>query len=316
VAGGDVSLRFGRQQLSATFLHSASEDPGGDESRSGEMAQAMYSFSSRRFACATQIEHYDKAFQMDTAFYNRTGITGGWAYAGVNFYPDKAHTPWLMKINPFVFLQYTHDRVQGGDDRIQVYAVRANLTRNGSVRGDVLRIQEAWAQREFDEHFYRLQASMQVTRWLNLSGQLMNGKSLYYDLVDPFVGPSNRQSLSITLQPSARFAQRVDVERVTLDPPDGGPRVYDVRVINSKTTYQFTSRLALRGILQYDNSKRRVLSDILASYEVRPGTVFYAGYGALLEKRDYRDATWVAGEGSYMTTTRGLFIKASYLRRF
>jgi hypothetical protein len=316
VAGGDVSLRFGRQQLSATFLHSASEDPGGDASRSGGMAQATYGFSSRRFGFATQIEHYDKEFQMDTAFYNRTGITGGWVYAGVNFYPDKARMPWLKKINPFVFLQFTHDRVQGGDDRIQVYAVRANLTRNGSVRGDILRVQEAWAQREFDEHYYRLQASMQVTRWLNVEGQIRTGEGLHYDLADPFVGPSGLQVFGITLQPSARLAQSIDVERVTLDRPDGGPRLYDVRVINSKTTYQFTSRLALRGILQYDNSKRRVLSDILTSYEVRPGTVFYAGYGSLIEKRDFREGAWVAGEGSYLTTTRGLFIKASYLRRF
>ena len=278
--------------------------------------QATYSYSSKKQVLISQFEHYDKDFQMDTAFYNRTGITGGWAYAGVNFYPDKAHSPWLKKINPFVFLQNTHDREQGGDDRIQVYAVRANLTRNGSVRGDVIRLQEAWAQREFDQGIYRLQGSMQVTRWLYLSGQLSTGKGLYYDPVDPFVGPSSLQALSVTLQPSARFAQSVNTQRSTLDRPGGGPRVYDVRVINSKTTYQFTSRLALRGILQYDKSKRRVLSDVLASYEVRPGTVFYAGYGALYEKRDYRDLAWIAGEGSYLTTTRGLFIKASYLRRF
>ena len=98
--------------------------------------------------------------------------------------------------------------------------------------------------------------------------------------------------------------------------PTGGGRVYDVRVVNSKTTYQFTSRLAARGIVQYDSSRKRVLSDFLASYEVRPGTVFYAGYGALFEQRDYRDNQWVNAEGDYLTTSRGLFVKASYLYRF
>ena len=52
---------------------------------------------------------------------------------------------------------------------------------------------------------------------------------------------------------------------------------------------------------------RRLLTDVLASYEFVPGTVFHAGYGSLLEKN---------GTPDYRTTTRGLFFKASYLYRF
>ncbi|MEW5982895.1 MAG: DUF5916 domain-containing protein [Acidobacteriota bacterium] len=317
VAGGDVSLRFGSQQVTATLLHSASADPGDiGPSSSGAMAQATYGYSSRRAAFATQVEHYDEGFQMDTAFYNRTGTTGGWMYGGLNFYPDKARAPWLKKINPFVYVQYVHDRVQGGDDNIQVFAVRANLTRNGSLRADVIRVREAWARQEFDQHYLRLQGSMQATKWLYLSGQLRAGETLYYDTLNPFVGPSALQSLTLVLQPSARFAQNVTVQRQTLDRPAAGGRVYEVLVVNTKTTYQFTPQFSVRGIVQYDSSRRRVLGDFLLSYEVRPGTVFYAGYGALLEQRDYRGNAWVPGEGTYLTTNRGLFAKASYLYRF
>ena len=46
-------------------------------------------------------------------------------------------------------------------------------------------------------------------------------------------------------------------------------------------------------------------------YEVVPGTVFHAGYGSLYEKQ--RQNTF--GNG-YLTVNRGLFFKASYLRRF
>ena len=42
----------------------------------------------------------------------------------------------------------------------------------------------------------------------------------------------------------------------------------------------------------------------------------YAGYGSLYEKRDYQNDAWVEGEGNYLTTRRGLFLKASYLYRF
>ena len=65
--------------------------------------------------------------------------------------------------------------------------------------------------------------------------------------------------------------------------------------------------LLVRAIEQFDSSRRRLLTDLLASYEFVPGTVFHAGYGSLFEKR---------GTDDYMTTSRGLFFKASYLHRF
>jgi hypothetical protein len=55
---------------------------------------------------------------------------------------------------------------------------------------------------------------------------------------------------------------------------------------------------------------------VLASYDLRPGTVVYAGYGSLLDKRAYEGGEWVPGVGSYATSHRSFFFKASYLLRF
>ena len=59
-----------------------------------------------------------------------------------------------------------------------------------------------------------------------------------------------------------------------------------------RTTYQFTRAFSLRGIAQFDSSRFRVLGDFLSSYEPRPGTVVYAGYGSLLEQREFIDGQW------------------------
>ena len=72
----------------------------------------------------------------------------------------------------------------------------------------------------------------------------------------------------------------------------------------------------MRGIAQYDSSRSRVLTDFLASYELRPGTVVYAGYGSLIERRGFVDGEWIIGEGVFAASQRGLFFKASYLYRF
>jgi hypothetical protein len=95
-----------------------------------------------------------------------------------------------------------------------------------------------------------------------------------------------------------------------------GSRVYTVDVINTKTTFQVDRRLSFRALVQYDSSQHRVLTDLLASWELVPGTVAYAGYGSLIERQDWDGANWIPGEGRYRTSQRSLFFKASYVHRF
>ena len=57
--------------------------------------------------------------------------------------------------------------------------------------------------------------------------------------------------------------------------------MYRVHVLNLRNTYQFTPRFFMRAVAQFDSSRKRVLGDFLASYELSPGTVLHAGYGSL-----------------------------------
>jgi hypothetical protein len=121
--------------------------------------------------------------------------------------------------------------------------------------------------------------------------------------------------LEASVQPSARFNQAVSYQRVAFDRLEGDP-VYRVDILNLRTTFQFDRHLFLRAIVQYDSSTHEVLTDVLASFELVPGTVAYAGYGSLREQREWDGAAYVEGRGSYETTRRGLFFKVSYSHRF
>ena len=118
------------------------------------------------------------------------------------------------------------------------------------------------------------------------------------------------------MQPSGRLSQELGVDRVNFNHASTGERVYSVTIVNTKTTYQFTRAFSIRGIAQYDSSRARVLTDFLSSYEPTPGTVVYVGYGSLIERRGFIDGQWTPLTGTYRTTERGLFLKASYLYRF
>ena len=162
---------------------------------------------------------------------------------------------------------------------------------------------------------------MQVFRWLNLFGGGGAGPSIYYDDIDPFQGYSQFSFFGLTFQPNQHLSQSVNGDTVRFDRASNGERIYSVNVINSRTTYQFDKHFLIRFLAQYDSSSHQVLTDFLASYEFVPGTVFHAGYGSLYERGQSNafptDANSPAHlEEKYRATSRGLFFKASYLKRF
>jgi hypothetical protein len=316
VAGADVSWKFRgtSHQITTTALHSWTQDREGP--RDGSALQMNFNTSSQRSNVSAQFEHYDRDFVMDTAFYNRVGFTQAWAFVDYSFYPDKDRYPWIRRITPFTFVQGGRDREVGNDGFLNVSGFRFNFTRQGFFRIDRFFGREPWAGRRFDIGRIRLQGQVQLFRWVNVEGYFHSGRAIFYDLVDPFGGDERRSEFEVTFQPTGRLTQAIEYERVMFDRADTGERVHTVDILNTRTTYQFTRAFALRGIAQYDSSLKRVLTDFLASYELKPGTVIYGGYGALFEQRDFRDREWVTGEGSYRASRRGLFLKASYLYRF
>lgn len=307
VAGGDLSLRFTkRQQISATFL-SSNTAVGSAAEATGTASQVSYNFSDRKYAFATQVEHYGRKFQMDTAFYNRTGFTSGWGYGEWNFYPKNPSKSILKRVNVFTWNKYGRDEVQDGNEPFSLAAVRMNFTRQGFIRIDQGFGQEPWAGRRFKNNRLRLQGNVQIFRWLGLNANLNNGFSTFYDPVNPFQGRSRNSNIGFNLQPNQHMSQSVGYSRVRFNRASDGQTVYTVHIVNTRSTYQFNKHFLVRAIEQFDSSRKRLLTDLLASYEFVPGTVFHAGYGSLYEKN---------GTPDYRTTSRGLFFKASYLHRF
>jgi Domain of unknown function (DUF5916)/Carbohydrate family 9 binding domain-like len=320
VAGVDLSLKpTSNQSVNLFALESVSHRPDRPDqagSASGFGGQARYSYNTRRWVFASHLEHYDTGFQMDTAFLNRVGDTNAWAYGELNFYPDKVKWPWLRRIQPFTFNQATHDVIQRGDEFFTIEAVRLFFTRQGFVRLDRITGHEPFAGQRFKINRWRVQSNAQLFRWLFVYANASTGSATFYDPVSPYQGRASDVSSGFTFQPSGRLSQSIDFERVAFDRESTGERVYTIHVLNTKTAYQFTSHFFLRAIAQFDSSRSQVLTDFLSSYELRPGTVFYAGYGSLIEQRDFRNEAWETGLGRYQTVRRGLFLKASYLYRF
>jgi len=315
VAGMDLSTRLTpTQRLDGFVLDSVTREPGAS-GQNGVGATVTYNYNTRAMSASGAVEHYSRTFQMDTAFLNRVGITSGWGYVDHNFYPGKGRIGWVRRITPFFFTQGGVDRIAGGRDQLEVAGARFNTTRLGFLRVDRTWGFEPWAGQRFPRGTFRTWGNVQIYRWLKLEGRYENGLAVYYDPFNPFEGERRRVNGAFTLQPNGRFSEYVSYDQVTFDRRSTGDQVYQVDIVNTKTTYQFTREFFLRLIVQYDSSRNRVLTDSLLSYEMRPGSVFYVGYGSLIERRDFRDDEWVLGEGRFSQSQRGVFAKVSYLVR-
>ncbi len=306
VLGGDFSLRHGPNfRWNGNIVLSDSADAQGVESN-GTGGQVTYSWETQRYAVSGQAEHYDRGFRMDTAFLNRVGITRGWQYQAISFYPEK-RVPWIKRVSPFLWVQTAKDQMQGGTELWVMPAMRFNFTRQGYLRVDVMRGHETFAQQRFTVGRAFADGGAQLTKWLNLGGSFNAGPAIYYDPAAPFQGRQRALGARFGLQPNSKLSHSLNYRFVHFERETTGEKVFDVHIVNLRNTYQFNPQFMVRAITNYDSSRRRLLGDFLASYELVPGTVVYGGYGSL----------WEQFEGMpYQTTARAFFFKASYLAHF
>ena len=217
----DISLRFGQHSTSATV-------PGHGHALAATAASARTAWADRpntpttrkRIVFVTQMEHYDRGFQMDTAFMNQVGITQGWTFVAPSFYPDAKKHPWFKRIVPFVFTQYGNDRVQNGKPGSSCPACACIFTRQGFFRVDGHFGHEAWIGRTLPQALGAGPSGRSRSRrWLHLVGSTTIGRSIFYDPVDPYLGASRSYFAEVDLQPSARFNQTAGVRPRRVRPP-------------------------------------------------------------------------------------------------
>jgi hypothetical protein len=318
VAGGDASWKpTNAQAISASYLFSQT-GIGSTSDGDGSAALASYSYETRRVTLSTLAEHYGDQFQMDTAFYNRTGFSAGFVYGEVNFYPEKAKRFGLIRLHPFIAGRRGYDHLQGGSEAFTTVGTTFNFERQGFLRVQHTQGHEAFAGQRFrtGDPFAAF-GNVQLFRWLNVGANYFHrGWQTFYDPESPYQGRSTTGGFDLTWQPNQHFNQSVSYSFVHFNRADTGARVFTVDIVNAKTVYQFNTHFLTRLIEQFDSSRHQLLTDLLASYEFVPGTVVHAGYGSFYEERTLEDGRLVPGPGKYMTVNRGLFFKASYLYRF
>jgi hypothetical protein len=123
--------------------------------------------------------------------------------------------------------------------------------------------------------------------------------------------------LSLRLFSRLQASLNMNTSRL-IDPLDQ-TEVFDVKIYRTQTTYQFTDRLLLRNIMEYNTFNRTIGANLLVTYRVNSGTVFYVGYDDRYRQGDLLfddDGEQLFYTTDFERTSRAIFTKISYLFRY
>ena len=240
-------------------------------------------------------------FQASLGFVNRTDYRTTGAYASYRLYSDKKY------LNQVQFRLQGGKRIGYADSLTQDTWIRPQIQFRLTEFNQVFVMVEAGIERyadiEFKKQEFSVESQLTFISWMPINFFFGTGDSINYDLEDAFLGYSNTYGVSATFKPSKRLQLGADFSKQTFWRSAGGERLWDYNVIRQRTTYQLSKTLSFRAIIDYNFFYDKAFGSLLASWVLRPGTVFFLGFD-----HNYLQNTG----GKLVPSNYNIFIKFSY----
>ena len=180
-----------------------------------------------------------------------------------------------------------------------------------------------------DKRRFGMNGNINTSSVISIGGGFDWGDEVYFDEANPFLGRESGFRTFINFRPSSRLASNININTSRFSDPAGffvpglndGERdatgeIFNVNIVRALNTYQFTDRLLLRNIVEFNTYDQTLGLNFLATYRVNSGTAFYIGYDDHYQQREqFDDQVNITGRG-YQQTNRAVFTKIQYLFRY
>lgn len=313
LGGIDGRFRLGRTHaFSFTAVQSDHRD-GVEGDLSGPVIEADFSRQARNLSYAVSHSRIDPDFRIGTGFVPRVDIQRTDANARYLWWPQGTIINWGPS---FAYLR-NHNHAGDLEDEQFRGDVNFELIRNVRLSAGASRDLERFGGIDFRKTGASLSGRISG-RVLSVSASANRGDSIFFDDT-PFLGRSTDGTISLFFRPSSRL--RTELRTVFtrfVNPAADDAEIFDVKIYRWRATYQFTDRLLLRHILEHNTFSGTLGNNVLATYRVNSGTVFFIGYDDRYQQGNLIDDF---DEGFFPTTglertNRAFFTKVSYLFRY
>jgi hypothetical protein len=266
---------------------------------------------------------YQISPDLDTGvgFVRRTDIRQATTTLGYTFWPEDS---WIINWGPSAnyMRNYNYDDVLE-DERVAL-TMNFDFARNVSLSGTVASEMERFGGIDFDKQIFSVSADVNTSRSYQVGANLSVGDAVRYG-ANPFLASSVSWGLNATLRPISRIQTTLNLNSSRLtDPRNGDSEEFDVKILRSRTDIQFTDRIGLRNIAEWNTLDETLDLNVLLNYRVNAGTVFYVGYDDHHMQADLiegdRDGDGIDEQlffsDELRRTNRALFVKLQYLIRY
>ena len=313
LVGADLGLRLGQtRSFGYRFFKSDREENG--IRRTGWTSTVAVRQEGRNWRWQVFTEAISPDFGSKLSFVQRPNEIRTMPGVSYRFWPES----WILNWGPS--LQFPHVWNFDGELEEASYnpSVSFSFAKNISFTGGYQRQMERYLATDFDKNTWTASGTVNSSRRISFSANYGDGDEIRF-VTNPFLGRNRDYGATVTVRPSARLqsAFRLSTSRFVDDRTEDRTTVFAVKIIRSTTTYQFTSRLLLRSISEFNvglGSNHTVFQNLLVTYRVNSGTVIYAGYDDRFRQGNAINDAVFTGT-SYQRTNRAVFTKLQYLFR-
>ncbi len=265
---------------------------------------------------------YSIAPEFNTAvgFVRRRDLRTGMGNLGYRWWPES----WLINWGPMVSYTKNWSFEDILVDEMTSTGVNFTFARAMRLNLGVNRDMERYGGLNFDKTSYSFGGNTSTFQEATFGGYFTYGDQVRYS-ASPFLGTGSTGSIFMTIRPLERVQSQINVRTSNLIDPFSDSEVFDVKIYRAQSTYQFTDRFLLRNIMEYNTFSRKLGANVLFTYRVNSGTVFFIGYDDRYQQGDlildtnndplhHRNPRFFTTD--LVRTNRAFFSKISYLFRY
>jgi uncharacterized protein DUF5916/cellulose/xylan binding protein with CBM9 domain len=229
------------------------------------------------------------------------------------WYPESWIRSWGPGFNSPRLYDFTTHQLQNADYTPNVsFTFAKNITLSANYNHALERYREI----DFYKDRWSMSGTVNTSRKVLLSWNVNNGDQIRF-IANPFLGRLLVYGMTATFRPFSRLQSVLKVDANRFSDPVNHAQEFNIKIMRSTTTYQFTPRLLLRNITELNTgqgSNHTLFQNILVTYRVNSGTVFYVGYDDRFKEGNAVNAK-LFSDPSYLRTNRAIFTKIQYLFR-
>jgi hypothetical protein len=278
--------------------------------QTGPSTNISFNAQGRNLSYSVGYNTIHPEFGTELGFVRRVDQKQTTANVQYRWYPEH----WIANWGPRFEYERNFNYEGKKQDGVYVAGVNFQFARNIMLNANLNRSMERYSDIDFDKTRYSFFGNVNAFRIMTFGGGFNDGDQIRF-IEEPYLGKNAGLNFFTNIRPVSRLQMQINLNRSKFTDVRTNTQVFDIKIIRAQTSYQFSERLTIRNILEHNTYDRTVGANLLMTYRVNAGTVFYVGYDDRYKQGDRIDES-LFPTTQYQRTNRAIFTKLQYLLRY